>query len=213
MGETPLTRPSLLLRVRNPLDADAWRQFVELYAPLVYQFGRRRGLQDADAADLAQTVFAALARDLRRFDYDPDRGSFRGWLLVVVRNQLVKQLARERRTATVGSGGDDSLLAEIPDRQSDEAVWDEEYERRLFRWAAERVRVDFEERSWRAFWLAAVDGLPPKEVARELGMSVGAVYTAKSRVLDRMKQAIEEIQAAENRASNAAPRKAVRELS
>ena len=197
MGETPLTRPTLLLRVRDPLDGDAWRQFLELYAPLVYQFGRRRGLQDADAADLAQTVFAALARDLRRFDYDPQRGSFRGWLLVVVRNQLLKQLARERRAATVGSGGDDSLLAELPERQSDEAVWDEEYERRLFRWAAERVRVDFEERSWQAFWQTAVEGRSAKDVARDLTMSVGAVYTAKSRVLDRMKQAIEEIQEAE----------------
>ena len=197
MGETPLTRPTLLLRVRDPLDGDAWRQFLELYAPLVYQFGRRRGLQDADATDLAQTVFASLARDLRRFEYDPARGSFRGWLLVVVRNQLVKQLARERRTATIGSGGDDSLFADLPTRQSDEAVWDEEYERRLFRWAAERVRVDFEERSWQAFWQTAVEGRSAKDVARDLTMSVGAVYTAKSRVLDRMKQAIEEIQEAE----------------
>jgi len=66
MGETPLTRPSLLLRVRDPLDHEAWRQFIDLYAPLVYQFGRRRGLQDADAADLAQTAFASLTRVIRR---------------------------------------------------------------------------------------------------------------------------------------------------
>lgn len=196
MGGAPLTRPSLLLRVRDPRDHAAWRQFVELYAPLVYEFARKRGLQDADAADLSQIVFEAVAREIRRLDYDPGRGSFRGWLLAVVRNQLHKHWER-RRSAAVGICGDDRTLDEAPEPNADEQLWNQQYQRRLFRWAADRVQTDFEDASWQAFWKTAVDGLPAKTVAAELGMSVGAVYTAKSRVLDRVKRTIDQLQAAE----------------
>src|SRR5262249_21150791 len=98
------TRPSLLIRVRDPQDAAAWQQFAALYEPLIYQFARKRGLQDADAADLTQIVLQAVSESIRRLDYDPQRGSFRGWLFVVVRNQLQKFRAQQRR-AGGGTGG------------------------------------------------------------------------------------------------------------
>src|SRR5687768_11644609 len=115
MGDMPLTRPSLLVRIRNPMDADAWAQFVELYGPVVYHFSRRRGLQDADAADLTQTVFQTIAHDIRRFNYDASRGLFRGWLFRVVRNQFHK-LYSQQRLAVRGSGDTtaNELLAEHP---------------------------------------------------------------------------------------------------
>ena len=194
MGDMLLTRPSLLLRVRDHQDHQAWGQFVELYAPLVYQFARKRGLQDADAADLAQTVFQEIARDIRKLDYDPARGTFRGWLLGVVRNQLHKQLARSRQGVAAGGSGS---LDRIPQPESDEDLWDQQYKLRLFRVAAERMRVDFQPATWQAFWRTAVLGQGAKVVAAELEMSIGAVYTAKSRVLDRIKQTIEQLQAEE----------------
>ncbi len=129
-------------------------------------------MQDADAADLSQIVFEAVAREIRRLDYDPGRGTFRGWLWTVVRNQLHKHWAR-RRSAAVGVGGDDRTLDEAPDPNADEEVWNQQYQRRLFRWAADRVQTDFEDASWQAFWKTAVNGLPAKQVAAELGMSVG----------------------------------------
>src|SRR6516162_4441795 len=97
MDQLPTTRPSLLVRIRDAADRDAWVQFVEVYAPLVYKFVRRRGLQDADAADLTQDVLRAVAGARQRLRYDPDRGTFRSWLFTVARNKLATFLARQQR--------------------------------------------------------------------------------------------------------------------
>src|SRR5262245_8405404 len=88
MTDPVTTRPSLLVRIRDARDSEGWSQFVEIYAPLVYGFARRHGLQDADAADVTQDVLRAVARSARRLEYDPRRGSFRGWLFTIVRNEL-----------------------------------------------------------------------------------------------------------------------------
>src|SRR5438552_1369435 len=85
MPESPQTRASLLVRLRDGHDREAWRQFVDLYAPLVYGFARRRGLQDADAADLMQDVLRAVSGAAGRLDYDPAKGTFRSWLFTVTR--------------------------------------------------------------------------------------------------------------------------------
>jgi RNA polymerase sigma-70 factor (ECF subfamily) len=191
MGDSPLTRPSLLLRIRDGANREAWQQFVGLYAPLVYQFGRKRGLQDADAADLTQLVFGEVARTINRLDYDPDRGSFRGWLLAVTRNQMYKLLSRGRRDQ-IPMGGD--LLDDVAAKDVDQAIWDDEYPRRLFRWATEQVRREFEDGTWQAFWRTAVDGKSAKEVGDALAMSVGAVYTAKSRVVSRLRKVIAQVE-------------------
>jgi RNA polymerase sigma-70 factor (ECF subfamily) len=131
MGDPVSTRPSLLLRVRDPGDRDAWSQFVELYGPLIYQFARRRRLQDADAADLTQTVLQAVAAGVRRLEYDPRRGSFRGWLFGVVRRQMAKYRTRQRRQPRgTGDSGTQRRLEERPGPDGDEAaLWDQEYER------------------------------------------------------------------------------------
>src|SRR5437764_15234745 len=97
MNPSPHTRPSLLVRLRDTADHEAWRQLVELYAPLVYRFLRRRGLQDADAADLTQEVLRSVASAIDSFEYDPRRGSFRGWLFTVARNKLHSFLKRQQR--------------------------------------------------------------------------------------------------------------------
>jgi RNA polymerase sigma-70 factor (ECF subfamily) len=193
MGDLTRTHPSLLLRVRDPKDKDAWTQFVELYGPMIYRFARKHRLQDADAADLTQSVLQAVAGSVRRLRYDPARGSFRGWLFQVVRRQMGKFAARQRRQPR-GSGDPRTvrMLDELPGREGDDAVeWDREYERQLFLWAAERVRGRFEPSSWGVFWLTVVDGGSASEAARKFGLSLGAVYTAKSRVLDRLRREIE----------------------
>src|SRR5258708_17176793 len=88
MAEIPPTRASLLVRLRDSRDGAAWIEFVELYAPLVYGYARKQGLQDADAADLLQDVLAAVAASVGRLEYDPARGAFRNWLFTLVRRRL-----------------------------------------------------------------------------------------------------------------------------
>src|SRR5438445_11094512 len=97
MEQSPATRASLLVRLRDPHDKEAWAQFVQVYAPVVYGFARKRGLQDADAADLMQDVLRAVLMNAGRLDYDPSRGSFRPWLYTVTRNKLANFLHGRRR--------------------------------------------------------------------------------------------------------------------
>ena len=192
MPEPPPTRASLLVRLRDPRDTEAWRQFVQLYAAVVYGFARRRGLQDADAADLMQEVFRAVASSAARLNYDPERGSFRSWLYTVTRNKLYNFLdGRKRHAQGSGDSAQQAVLEERAGQQDDPAgMWEQEYERRVFAWAAEQVRGEFQESTWRAFWLTAVDGQSAKEAGGQLGMSPGAVYVARSRVLARLKEQV-----------------------
>jgi RNA polymerase sigma-70 factor (ECF subfamily) len=196
MGNFPDTRASLLVRIRDVGDGQAWSEFVDLYAPLVYGFARKSCLQDADAADLTQEVLGAVAGAARRLEYDPQRGSFRGWLFTVVRNKLANFVAA-RKNRDQAAGGSDARfrLEELPDHDDrQQAQWDYEYEQRLFARAAEQVRGGFQPATWQAFWQTAVEARNPKDVAQEMGMSVGAVYIARSRVLARLRQEIQQLQ-------------------
>jgi RNA polymerase sigma-70 factor (ECF subfamily) len=194
MQEAPATRASLLLRIRDPHDTDAWRQFVRLYAAVVYGFARKRGLQDADAADLMQEVLRVVAAG--RLDYDPKRGSFRGWLYTVTRNKLYNFLDGRRRQVrgSGGSGAQERLEEQAAPDGDAAALWELEYERRVFAWAAAHVRGEFQEPTWQAFWMTAVDGASAQEAGERLGLSPGAVYVAKSRVLARLKEQVRQLQ-------------------
>lgn len=195
MDESPSTRLSLLVRLRDVRDADAWEQFVEIYAPLVYGLARRRGFQDADACDITQEVLRAAVTALPRFTLDPERGKFRQWLFTVALNELRKLVLAQKRQPR-GSGDPEAhkQLEQQTACVEDEAVWNQEYQTRLFHWAAERAREHFRESTWQAFWRTAVEGQDVQEVAKILGLSVGAVYVAKSRVLARIQALIESAQ-------------------
>lgn len=192
MTDSPTTRPSLLVRLRDPGDGRAWEEFVAVYTPLIDRVARVRGLQPADAAEVAQEVFQAVARAIGRWDADPARGSFRGWLFRIARNLTLDRLAAHRRHPR--GSGDSAMQARLealpaPDAE-DTVVFDAEYRRGLFRYAAERVRPEFRDPTWQAFWATGVEGREPAAVAAEMGLSVGAVYIAKSRVMARLRTVI-----------------------
>jgi RNA polymerase sigma factor (sigma-70 family) len=189
MGPSPPTRPSLLLRLRDAADAEAWHLFVDLYAPLVYGLYRRHGLQDADAADLTQDVFRRVADAVRALDYDPRKGTFRGWLHTVARNRLRDWLARRCERGS-GDSAVQQRLEEQPAPPAADPDWDRDYERRVFAWAAGQVRHEFRDSTWQAFWLTAVEGRSGPAAAAALGLSLGAVQVAKSRVLARLKEVV-----------------------
>lgn len=192
MTNSPTTRNSLLLRLRDGNDLLAWDQFVGLYAPLVYGFARRKGLQDADAADIAQDVMTSVAQQMRQWEYDSNRGSFRGWLFTIARNRLKNWRASAARRMD-GTGGDENqetiqtCAKTLPDDD-----WDAEYAQHVFHWAAEIVKQLVSAQTWQAFALTAIDGRSGDDAATALSMSVGAVYLARSRVMKRLKELVQE---------------------
>lgn len=195
MHDTPCTNPSLIVRLAAADDRLAWAQFVEIYAPLVFAFAQRRGLQDADAADVVQQVLTRVADAFRRGKYDRSRGLFRGWLLTIARHEVSDALAaRARREQSRGGTTAQHVLRSVPepnDASGDD--WDREYEQRLLAWAAERVRAEVQPATWQAFWETTVLRRSGQDVAHALGMSVAAVYLAKSRVMKRLRELVQDI--------------------
>jgi RNA polymerase sigma factor (sigma-70 family) len=199
MAEIPPTRASLLVRLRDSADEAAWKEFVELYTPLVYGYARKQGLQDADAADLCQDVLRAVAGAVGRLDYDPQRGAFRNWLFTVVRRKLARwRTAQKNRTRGSGDPAVNQLLQQCPAPAEDEAEGDADWEAawsdRLFAWACEQVRRDVRAVTWQAFWRTAIEDQPGRQVAADLGLTVAAVYSARSRVLARLRELIQSVQ-------------------
>ena len=174
----------------------AWDEFVLVYGPLVFRVARRQGLQPTDADDLVQEVFSAVAKQVGDWLQRPDRGSFRAWLLRMARNIAVNLLTRKPFGATGIGGNEVGCRLEEVLGQGDEfsSRFDLEYRREVFRWAAEQVRESVAATTWQAFHLTHLEGVSTADAARQLGISVGNVYIARSRVTARIRQ---EIQAAE----------------
>jgi RNA polymerase sigma-70 factor (ECF subfamily) len=182
---------SLLLRVRAQ-DQVAWRRLVRLYTPLVYRWCRASGLQPADAADIGQEVFRAVARKIDAFRKDQAEGSFRRWLRVITRNKITDH-HRRMPVDVPGDSGAQTLLQQLPDEEPDAAADTEETGLLLGR-ALELMRAEFEERTWQAFWQTAIDGASAAEVAVALGMTPNAVYLAKARVRRRLREELGDLE-------------------
>jgi RNA polymerase sigma factor (sigma-70 family) len=194
----PDTRASLLLRLRDSADQQAWEEFSMVYEPAVYRLARRRGLQHADAMDLTQDVLTTVAKTISNWDTNPDRGRFRSWLFTVARNCAVNSLIRGKRHQASGDTEMLERLHELPSRANETtAEFRLEYRRQAFGRAAEVVRREVLESTWQAFWLTAVDGLDANQAAGQLGISTGAVYASRSRVLARLRRQVERLEGSE----------------
>jgi RNA polymerase sigma-70 factor (ECF subfamily) len=189
MPSEPTTRQSLLIRLRDVADDRAWVEFVDIYGPLIRASACRRGLQAADADDLAQEVFRVVASTIEQGGYDPNRGKFRPWLFRIARNLTINAiLARSRQPRGTGDTAMIHWLEEQPSTPDDNPeAFEAEYRRRMLGWAAERVRGEFSTVAWQAFWATGVEGQAAGEVAGVLGISVGSVYNARSRVMARLR--------------------------
>lgn len=190
-----LTRASLILRLQDAQDMAAWDEFTEVYAPVIFNVAKSRGFQDADAENLVQEVFMAVAGSIARWLKREDRGSFRAWLLRITRNAAVDLLTQK---ATRSLGRDDSEaqrhLANLAAPCELSGALDLEYERMVFQWAAERVRESVAEHTWQAFWLTSVKEMSVDEVASQLNTRPGNIYFARSRVMARIKELVEQYQ-------------------
>jgi RNA polymerase sigma factor (sigma-70 family) len=186
------TRPSLLMRIRDRNDEESWRTFVMIYAPLVYRYCSRRGLQDADAADLTQDVLERVARAIRSFEYQPAKGLFRNWLLTITRRQLAEFHQK------VASRPEQSVVTSLLERMSEDenradADWNQDFTDRVLQVALDRSRPCFEPTTWRAFESVWIENRSAAETAEALSLPIDLVYYSKSRVLKRLKEEVHDI--------------------
>jgi RNA polymerase sigma-70 factor (ECF subfamily) len=173
-----------LVRVRSQ-DQAAWQRLVSLYTPLVYHWCRTSGLQAADAADVGQEVFRAVARKIGEFRRDRPGDSFRGWLRVITRNKITDH-HRQMPDDVLCDSAAQTLVQQRAD-EPPEPDADAAEASLVFRRAVELIQAEFEERTWQAFWQTTIDGVAAAEVAGGLGMTANAVYIAKARVLRRLR--------------------------
>jgi RNA polymerase sigma factor (sigma-70 family) len=193
IGDESKTSPTLLGRLAAcPPDQAAWNQFVDCYGPRILQWCRAWGLQEADMMDVSQSVLAKLAVQLRSFRYDPAR-SFRGWLRSVVRNAARDATAAGLKLA--GAGGTDTVLrlASAPARDDLVRRLEEEFDLELLDTASAAVRSRVSAKSWDAYELTAGEEQSAVTVAATLGMSVGAVYQAKSRIMQMIQDEVQRL--------------------
>jgi RNA polymerase sigma factor (sigma-70 family) len=176
------TSASLLLRIRDPHDNDAWTTFVNVYSPLVCRYCARKGLQPADAADITQEVLARVAKTIPTFEYDPERGRFRGWFGTLIANQIATHQTRNGKGPT--------LKPLMDDTPSLDPQWNHDFTEHVLAVSMDRIRGEFESTTWEAFTATWIRQEPPAIVAAKLGIAIHAVYVNKSRVLTRLQTEI-----------------------
>ena len=181
------TSAGLLLRARDRRNRHAWDRLVDLYTPLLADWLRRYRIPPHDADDIVQEVLLTVARELPAFDYDPARGSFRGWLRTIFANRVRHFLRTRARSPAVAAEAD--ALDALADPHGDTGrAWDEEHDRHVLARLLQAIQTEFESRTWTAFRRIVIGGEMPAAVAADLGMSVDSVYQARSRVLSRLRR-------------------------
>ncbi len=192
MAEFPETRVSLILRLSEPDDVRAWQEFSAIYGPSLYRLALRRGLQPADAEDVAQEILFAVARAIERFQPDPARAKFRTWLSRIARNLLADFCAgRAKRPLTQLVSDSWLRAADISASSERNEEFDHEYRAALFQLAAVRVRERVTTETWSAFELTAIQHVASEQVAAQLSMPVGSVYVARCRVMKLLRLEVE----------------------
>ncbi|XZE20707.1 RNA polymerase sigma factor [Pirellulaceae bacterium SH449] len=194
MSEFPETRDSLLVQVQDPANREAWDMFAQIYRPVIVRIARARGLQHADAQDLSQQVLMVVASAIAQWERRDESTRFRHWLSRVTKNAILNALMRRPKDQAAGGSSVEELLREAVDRDgATTALLETELRRELYLRAAEKVKVEFRPDSWQAFELSVAGDLTPEQVATELGKSVGAIYTARSRIMFRLREVISEL--------------------
>ena len=181
---------STLLERAQAQDPEAWARLVDLYGPLVYAWCREAGLQSEDAADVVQEVFRGVMTGLPTLERSGSGSGFHAWLRGIAKYKIADHFRRLHRSphAIGGTDAQQRLLSvpQPPDRPAEAAQGQDKG--LLSRRILDLIRTEYEERTWQAFWQVAIEGRSPADVAADLGMSLGAVYQVKSRILRRVRQ-------------------------
>ena len=197
MPNMPDTRDSLIVQVQNPANREAWELFTAIYRPVVYRLARVRGMQDADADDLAQQVLLAVAQAIPDWQRSNPQTRFRHWLRRIAKNSILNALTRGPKDSPVGGSGLMDLLNGVPQFDDVDAQIELEYRRQVYRQAAEIVRDAVQAQTWRIFVLTIVEGQSTESVANKMNTTIGNVHAVRSRVMRRLQPVVKEIQEAE----------------
>lgn len=194
MTEFPETRSTLLHQIRSADDREAWEEFTLIYKPVIYRMARRRGMQDADAQDLVQTVLVQVSGAIARWEKSPEK-RFRHWLRRVIKNAVITALTRGPKDIAVG-GSDihDLFAARCDTEQNVEQEMRIEYKREQYLRAASNVRSDVSNDTWYPFELTVIEGMACSEAAALTGKSIGTVYAARSRVMRRIRDEVKRLE-------------------
>ena len=186
------TRKSLIVRLKNEQNEFAWRDFVCSYEGFLNQLARRQGVPERHLPDVTQQILLTIAKSIDGWKDDGNAASFRRWLSAVSRNVVIRFMSRERKQ-TGGVGGSDlvAVLQNVVDKPDEQHV--RQYEHELIVWAAEQVRHEFLESSWRAFWATVIDERPVDDVAVELGVTAGSIYMSRSRIMAKIRKKVAEV--------------------
>lgn len=194
MPHAPETRPSLIARLQTGVDDAAWDEFVAIYRPVIVRLATRQGVQHQDAEDVAQSVLLSVANSIAGWKVDPQRAKFRTWLQRIARNATINAIVRRPSDRPAGGTTAVQALGAIASSHDElSAQFELEWRREAFRWASEEVRNELHPATWDAFWLTAVEGLDAAEVARRTEKTVGAVYIARCRVMQKIQAKIQEL--------------------
>ena len=198
MHEFPETSESLIAQVRNPADREAWEQFEQLYRPVIFRIARSRGLQHSDALDLVQQVLMSVSAAIGRYQHQDSKTPFRHWLGKITRNAILKKLTRgplDKAHGGTSMIGSMQAVAATGDEISD--MIETEYRREIYARAAAKVRSEIEDTTWLAFEMTMLQAKSVEATARVLGLSTGSVYAARSRVVRRLQDSVQELEASD----------------
>jgi RNA polymerase sigma factor (sigma-70 family) len=191
------TRRTLLSRLKDWNDQEHWRVFFDAYWRLIYGTAIKSGLTDAEAKDVVQETVISVMKSLRTFRYDPQKGSFKSWLLQLTRWRILDQLNKRDthlagRTRSAETSTRTATVERLPDPAGSalEAAWDREWEANLLRAAIERVKQKVDPKQYQIFELQVFKNWPVAKVARSLGINTGRVYLTKHRIAKLVKKEI-----------------------
>ncbi|MCA9128125.1 MAG: sigma-70 family RNA polymerase sigma factor [Planctomycetales bacterium] len=190
MNNWPETNASLIRRIKESADEVAWSQFLAIYRPVVLRLAISRGLQHADAEDLTQHVFSSVASAIEKYKPQRDERQFRYWLGRICRNAIVNAITRN--PAGRIEFWDNDRLCEEPDQAASDLSAELLRLARVeaIRWAAGEVKPEFTADTWQMFWASSIEGQAVNDVASRMNKSRGAVYIARCRVIQRIKEVL-----------------------
>jgi RNA polymerase sigma-70 factor (ECF subfamily) len=191
MEQNPPTRFSLIEKIKDPRDAEAWSEFAEIYYPLVFGICRRKGLQHADATDIAQEVLSRVANAVGGYRHDQPGATFRGWLYRITRNLTVDFFRRKGRDPLAKAAPQQDLheIQEPSLQESQEFHF--AFRKHLFMVVAKVVQHQVHPQTWAAFWKTEIEHMDVVEASKELSMTRGAIYVARSRVIAKLRKEIQ----------------------